>query len=131
MKFQHHPRLAIQDRQAGYLSGRSHPGVLGLHPGTELKRRVGQGFGRLLCPAGELVHQRRFTDENGKQHSSGYHYNFPVWEVLNEVEFEHKTTPEQYTARYDAIVSAIHEVSPDTKIHGACLSGSLSRSSLF
>jgi hypothetical protein len=62
-----------------------------------------------------------FTDENGKQHSSGYHYSFPIWEVLNEVEFEHKTTPEQYTSRYDAIVSAIHKVSPETKFMGLAL----------
>jgi hypothetical protein len=41
--------------------------------------------------------------------------------VLNEVDFEHKMTPEQYTARYDAIVSAIHKVSPDTKFMGLAL----------
>ena len=35
-----------------------------------------------------------FTDENGVRHESGYHYKFPVWEVLNEVESEHTTTPE-------------------------------------
>ena len=45
----------------------------------------------------------------------------PVWEVLNEVDFEHTTTPEQYTARYDAIVSAIHQVSPETKFMGLAL----------
>jgi hypothetical protein len=44
-----------------------------------------------------------------------------VWEVLNEPEFEHKTTPEQYTARYDAIVEGIHRVSPDTKFMGLAL----------
>jgi hypothetical protein len=62
-----------------------------------------------------------FTDENGKVHSSGYHYTFPIWEVLNEVDFEHHTTPELYTARYDAIVQGIHEVSPETKFMGLAL----------
>lgn len=62
-----------------------------------------------------------FTDENGVRHESGYHYKFPVWEVLNEPEGEHHTTPEQYTRRYDAIVSAIHKVSPDTKFMGLAL----------
>ena len=62
-----------------------------------------------------------FTDENGVRHVSGYHYKFPVWEVLNEPESEHKTTPEQYTRRYDAIVSAIHKVSPETKFIGLAL----------
>jgi hypothetical protein len=56
-----------------------------------------------------------FTDENGVRHNSGYHYTLPYWEVLNEIDFEHNMTPEQYTERYDAIVSAIHAVSPDTK----------------
>jgi hypothetical protein len=41
--------------------------------------------------------------------------------VLNEVEFEHKMTPAQYTARYDDIVSAIHKVSPETKFVGMAL----------
>jgi hypothetical protein len=41
--------------------------------------------------------------------------------VLNEVEFEHNMTPEQYTARYDAIVNAIHKVSPETKFMGMAL----------
>jgi hypothetical protein len=62
-----------------------------------------------------------FTDENGKLHNSGYHYKFPVWEVLNEVDYEHQMTPEQYTARYDAIVAAIHGVSPETKFMGMAL----------
>jgi hypothetical protein len=62
-----------------------------------------------------------FTDENGVRHESGYHYKLPYWEVLNEVDFEHNMTPEQYTARYDAIVSAIHKVSPETKFVGLAL----------
>ena len=45
----------------------------------------------------------------------------PVWEVLNEVDFEHNMTPEEYTERYDAIVAAIQKVSPDTKFMGMAL----------
>lgn len=59
-----------------------------------------------------------FTDELGKYHKSGHHYAIPYWEVLNEPELEHGTTPEQYTKRYDAIVSAIKKVSPQTKFIG-------------
>lgn len=62
-----------------------------------------------------------FFDEHGKWHYSGYHYRFPYWEVLNEVDMEHHTTPEQYTREYDAIVSAIHKVSPQTKFVGLAL----------
>ena len=71
-----------------------------------------------------------FTDENGKRHDSGYHYHFPVWEVLNEVDFEHKTTPELYTQRYDAIVAAIHKVSPETKFMGLALAAAAARSAM-
>src|SRR5580692_9673511 len=89
--------------------------------GTELKDPSGKDLGDYYARLVSWYTKGGFTDENGKQHSSGYHYDFPVWEVLNEVEFEHKTTPEQYTARYDAIVSAIHEVSPNTKFMGLAL----------
>jgi len=38
--------------------------------------------------------------------------------VLNEPDLEHSTTPEAYTKRYDAIVTAIHKVSPNTRFVG-------------
>lgn len=62
-----------------------------------------------------------FTDENGVRHESGYHYQFPIWEVLNEVDSEHSTTPEDYTKRYDAIVEAIRRASPKTQFMGMAL----------
>lgn len=89
--------------------------------GTELGdpsgKQVADYFARLVS----WYTRGGFVDENGKQHRSGYHYSFPVWEVLNEIDFEHQTTPEQYTERYDAIVSAIHKVSPETKFMGLAL----------
>jgi hypothetical protein len=65
--------------------------------------------------------QGGFTDENGKRHESGNHYTFPYWEVLNEIDFEHTTTPEDYTKRYDAIVEGIRRVSPNSKFMGLAL----------
>jgi len=62
-----------------------------------------------------------FTDEVGKRHESGHHFNIDYWEVFNEVEAEHSTTPQHYTERYDAIVSAIKKVSPKTKFVGMAL----------
>jgi Glycosyl hydrolases family 39 len=89
--------------------------------GTELRdpsgKEMGDYFGRLVS----WYTQGGFKDENGQTHSSGYHYKFPIWEVLNEVDFEHKTTPEDYTKRYDAMVEAIRKVSPDTKFMGLAL----------
>jgi hypothetical protein len=60
--------------------------------------------------------QGGFTDEFGTFHASGHDYDFPYWEVLNEL--EHSLSPEFYTQLYDAIVTEIHKVSPQTKFVG-------------
>ncbi|MDQ2862055.1 MAG: glycosyl hydrolase family 39 [Bacteroidota bacterium] len=62
-----------------------------------------------------------FTDELGKFHKSDHNYKIPYWEVLNEPDLEHNTTPQSYTKMYDAIVLALKEVSPDTKFIGLSL----------
>lgn len=64
-----------------------------------------------------------FHDEYGKWHRSNHHYKIAYWEVLNEVDDEHHMSPEFYTALYDAIVTAIHQVSPATKFVGMALGG--------
>lgn len=64
-----------------------------------------------------------FTDEHGKWHESGHHFNWDYWEVLNEADIEHSMTPQQYTARYDAIVTAIRRVQPKMKFVGLALAG--------
>jgi hypothetical protein len=89
--------------------------------GTELVDPTGKSLGDYYARLVSWYTRGGFTDENGKFHASTHHYKFPVWEVLNEVDFEHNTTPEQYTARYDAVVRAIHAVSPDTKFMGLAL----------
>jgi hypothetical protein len=62
-----------------------------------------------------------FTDELGRWHESGHRYKIGYWEVFNEVDFEHKMTPQQYTRRYDAVVTAIHKVDPEIKFVGLAL----------
>ena len=89
--------------------------------GTELRDPSGRELGGYYARLVSWYTRGGFRDELGRWHASGYHYRFPYWEVLNEVDFEHNTTPEQYTRRYDAIVSAIHRVSPETKFVGMAL----------
>jgi hypothetical protein len=89
--------------------------------GTELRDPSGKELGDYYARLVSWYVNGGFTDENGVRHESGYHYKLPVWEVLNEPEFEHSTTPEQYTERYDAIVEAIHAMSPETKFMGMAL----------
>jgi len=89
--------------------------------GAELRDPTGKELGDYYARLVSWYVNGGFDDENGVRHDSGYHYKLAVWEVLNEPEFEHKTTPEQYTARYDAIVQGIHRVSPETKFMGLAL----------
>lgn len=90
--------------------------------GTELRDPSGKALGDYYERLVSWYVDGGFTDESGVRHESGYHYKFPVWEVLNEVDSEHSMTPENYTKRYDAIVEAIHRVSPETKFMGLAFS---------
>ena len=86
--------------------------------GTDLVDPTGKELGDYYARLVSRYVNGGFTDELGKQHKSGYRFNIPYWEVLNEIDFEHNMTPEQYTARYDAIVSAIRKVAPQMKFVG-------------
>ena len=66
--------------------------------------------------------QGGFTDELGKQHSSGHHYDMRYWEVFNEIDGEHEPTPRQYVERYDAIVEGVQKVVPEMKFVALALS---------
>jgi hypothetical protein len=89
--------------------------------GTELRDPTGKEVADYYARLVSWYANGGFTDEYGKRHDSGYHFQIPYWEVLNEPDFEHNTTAEQYTARYDTIVAAIHKVSPSTKFVGISL----------
>ena len=87
--------------------------------GTELRdlKALGDYYARVVS----WYTQGGFTDELGKFHSSGHHYDIRYWEIFNEIDFEHQTTPEQYVERYDAIVEAVRKVAPQMKFVGLAL----------
>jgi hypothetical protein len=91
--------------------------------GTEFRdptlKEVGDYYARLVS----WYTQGGFTDEYGKRHDSSHHNKIPIWEVLNEVDFEHNMSPQTYTRVYDAIVSAIRRVDPQMKFMGVALAG--------
>jgi len=89
----------------------------GTEPRDATLHEIGDYYGRLYS----WYTKGGFKDELGKEHSSGYHYAVPYWEVLNEVDFEHNNTPQTYTRIYDAVVSSIRKVSPETKFVGMAL----------
>ncbi len=99
--------------------------------GTELRdpsgKELGDYYGRLVS----WYVNGGFTDEYGKRHESGHHFQIPYWEILNEVDFEHKMTAEQYTARYDAIAAGIKKVSPGMKFVGLALAMPSDRPEMF
>ena len=113
--------MDVQDGQAGDLSGRSRQPVWDYTQGTELRDPTGKELGDYYARLVSWYTKGGFTDEFGKRHESGHRRKIDYWEVLNEPDLEHSPTPEQYTARYDAIVSAIHKVSPETKFVGISL----------
>ena len=62
-----------------------------------------------------------FYDELGKLHQSGHFYKISYWEVLNEPDLEHNISVQVYTKMYDAIVTELKKISPDTKFVGMSL----------
>ncbi len=91
--------------------------------GTELRDPSGKELGDYYRRLVSWYVKGGFTDEFGQRHESGHHFNIPYWEVLNEVDFEHKMTPETYTLCYDAIVSGIRAAAPGMKFVGLALAG--------
>jgi len=89
--------------------------------GTELRdpsfQEVADYYARLLA----WYANGGFTDELGQRHESGYHYCIAYWEVLNEVDFEHRMSPQVYTGLYDAVVAAMKKVQPKIKFVGTAL----------
>ena len=89
--------------------------------GTELRdpsfKEVAEYYARLLA----WYTKGGFTDELGKLHESRHHYSIPYWEILNEVDFEHRMTPQTYTGLYDAVIAAMRKVQPDIKFVGVSL----------
>lgn len=99
--------------------------------GTELRdpsgKELGAYYGRLVS----WYANGGFTDEFGQRHESGHHFKIAYWEVLNEPDFEHETTPEQYTARYDAIVAGIRAVAPEMRFVGISAAAPSSNPRMF
>jgi hypothetical protein len=86
--------------------------------GTELRdpsmREISEYFARLLS----WYTKGGLTDENGKWHESGHHYKIAYWEVLNEIDFEHHWSPQNYTKFYDSVTAAMLKVDPNLKFMG-------------
>ncbi|HTD97798.1 MAG TPA: hypothetical protein VK668_00860 [Mucilaginibacter sp.] len=89
--------------------------------GTELRdttmKELAGYYGRLFS----WYTKGGFTDELGQYHKSGHYYKIPYWEVLNEPDLEHNISVQLYTKMYDAIVTEIKKIAPETKFIGISL----------
>jgi len=72
-----------------------------------------------------------FMDEFGKWHPSGHHFKIPYWEVLNEIEFEHHWTPQEYTKFYDSVTAAMRKVDPNIKFVALALAAPSKHPEMF
>eukprot|EP00729_Bicosta_minor_P021470 gene21470-25118_t len=66
-----------------------------------------------------------FTDELGRVHTGGHHFNFQFWEVLNEPDlYAHYTQPPStvatYTKIYDGITTILHADHPSLQFAAMC-----------
>lgn len=86
--------------------------------GSELKDSTGKQVADYYARLISWYTHGGFTDELGKYHASGHHYKIAWWEVLNEPDLEHHLSPQLYTRLYDAIVTEMHKVSPETRFTG-------------
>lgn len=95
-----------------------------------------QGTELAVAPSEVAAYYRRlvewytrggFTDEVGRRHDSPHHFTFDYWEVLNEIDAEHRLSPQLYTELYDEIVSQVRRISPQTEFVGLALSSSATR----
>jgi hypothetical protein len=69
-----------------------------------------------------------FTDEYGVTHGGGHHFNFTLWEVLNEPNYyAHYQQPPSpiatYTKIYDGVTSVLHRDHPQLTFAAMCWGG--------
>ncbi len=86
--------------------------------GELLKDPSGKQFAEYQARIFQWYTQGGFTDEIGRYHKSGHHFNIDFWGVLNEPSFENHISPEEYTRIYDQVAIAIHKIDPDVEFFG-------------
>jgi hypothetical protein len=89
--------------------------------GTRLRDPTGTEVASYFARVASWYTQGGFTDERQQRHVSPHHYPLAYWEVLNEPEYEHGLSIEDYSRLYDKVTAAVHAVSPGTKFVGMSL----------
>ena len=103
----------------------------GYEQGTELRDPSGKEVADYYARLVNWYTRGGFVDEVGQRHESPHHYKIAYWEVLNEPEYEHAFSAENYTKLYDAISTSIRQISPDTKFVGMSLAEPMKSPAFF
>lgn len=114
------PWMLISDKKSVYPDDPNESVLSNWIYGKELIDPSGEQVAQYFARIASWYTQGGFTDENGKYHHSGYRYELPWWEVLNEADY---FTPEQYTRLSDAIIAAVRKVTPKTRFIGLSIYG--------
>jgi hypothetical protein len=99
--------------------------------GTELRDPSGKEVADYYSRLVSWYTRGGFADEFGQRHESPHHYKIDFWEILNEPEYEHALSAENYTKLYDAIATSVRKVSPDTKFVGMSLAEPMKSPAFF
>jgi len=89
--------------------------------GEELRDPSGKEVADYYSRVASWYARGGFTDELGAFHASQHKRKIALWEVLNEPEYEHAFTPQDYTKLYDAVVAAVRKQLPETQFVGMSL----------
>jgi hypothetical protein len=93
----------------------------GYEPGDQLRDPSGKEVADYYARVAQWYTQGGFTDELGHRLESKHHFKIAYWEVLNEPEYEHAFSIENYIRLYDAVSAVVNRVSPQTKFVGMSL----------
>jgi len=99
--------------------------------GKELRDPTGKEVADYYARVANWYAKGGFADELGAFHPSRHRRKIALWEVLNEPEYEHALSPQNYTNIYDAIVAAVHKELPETQFVGMSLAEPSSRPEFF
>jgi hypothetical protein len=115
------PTWMFKQADPGPIPANPAEAMWGYEPGEQLRDPSGKEVAHYYARIAQWYTQGGFKDELGKTFSSPHHYKIAYWEVLNEPEYEHAFSIENYIGLYDTVTAAVHQVSPATKFVGMSL----------
>ncbi|MGH9495438.1 MAG: glycosyl hydrolase family 39 [Candidatus Sulfotelmatobacter sp.] len=115
------PTWMFKSADPGPIPANPAEAMWGYEPGDELRDPSAKEVADYYARVAQWYTQGGFKDELGKTLESPHHYKIAYWEVLNEPEYEHALSIENYIRIYDKVAAAVRQVTPATKFVGMSL----------